>query len=158
MDFQTSPDPVFAQLKKEIEEHPRTCGTYLIDLVSIQQARALNLSDDHILDELYCWWSKTSELIHPVGAESWTPYEMDGVDDIKEMMVYAMKGGSAVGHTFDTIPEAKALDFAQRFLQFFARPRAFRGMGIGDPVYLLEEGVLLLDHDVAGILLVMEND
>lgn len=158
MDFQTSPDPVFAQLKKAIEDHPRACGTYLIDLVPIQQARALNLSDDQILDELYCWWSKTPELIHSIGAKSWTPYEMDGIDDIRELMVYALKGGSAVGHTFDTIPEAKALDFAQSFLQFFEKPRAFRGMGIGDNVYLLEEGVLLLDQNVAGILLVMEND
>jgi len=63
-----------------------------------------------------------------------------------------------VGHTRDTISPEKAEEFAQRFFDFFNSPRGYSGMVLGDPSYVFENGLLLLDDERAGLLLILEND
>lgn len=145
-------------------------GYYQLELVSILRLRQAGATQDEILNRLYERWAAHDAnaayrlacppIRRPVLAEpspSWDDYEY-GSQDAHEALAYELKGGSGIGHTEDTIPQEKANELASRFFALFHAPRAYRGMGLGDPFYAFEQGVVLLDAQYAGCFLIIESD
>ncbi|GGJ37567.1 hypothetical protein [Deinococcus roseus] len=156
MPFPTLQIPEFLTLKREIETYPRMHGEYLIDLVSIAHLRAGGLNENDILDEVYCHWSGVASVEDLLYRGEGDGYEVS-TQHLLETLVDGLKGGAAVGHTIDSMPEQEALRFSQRFLDLFEQPRGYMGMGITDRC-IFEHGLLLMDQNHAGLLLVLEDD
>lgn len=145
-------------------------GYYQQELVSILGLRQAGATQDEILDRLYERWAAhdantayclaSPPIRLPVLAEpspSWDDYEYDS-QDAHEALAYELKGGSSIGHTEDTIPQEKTNELASRFFTLFHAPRAYRGLGLGDPFYVFAQGVVLLDVEYAGCFLIIESD
>lgn len=158
----------FGVLRSEILRFPRLRGYYKIEMSDISDLRVQAVSLEKILDHLYDLWGEHEALekyrqIHPFpkpkpeDLPSWVDHEGDA-DDAVELLAYGLQGGGAVGHTIDAIPPALAQEFAERFVSFFDHPRMFRGLGFGDPMYVFEHGIVLIDETKAGMLLIIESD
>ena len=159
-----------SRLRDALALSPRIDGIYQLELVDIRPLRTQGCSQNEILDVLYDQWvdhkahQKQREK-HPefyakttaLDVTSWQDYEVKQ-EHALEWLTYGLRGGGGVGHTTDTISPEKAEEFAQRFFNFFSSPHAYSGMALGDPSYVFENGLLLLDDERAGLLLILEND
>ncbi|ULH17989.1 hypothetical protein MF271_23805 (plasmid) [Deinococcus sp. KNUC1210] len=163
-------DPALEELRAELAQYPRMDGYYQLDLVSITLLRQARMTQNEILNALYdCWaphkaiaaYRVAFPLIGTPNLEERTPeyddYEYT-VENALEALTYELKGGSGIGHLVDTISPAKAAELATRFFALFRSPQAYRGLGLADPFFVFEQGVVLLDDERAGCLLMIESD
>ncbi|MBZ9751504.1 hypothetical protein K7W42_11580 [Deinococcus sp. HMF7604] len=163
-------DLALKQLKAEVAQYPRMNGYTQLEVVSIQALRSMGTTQNDILDALYERWAAHDAIaVHRVAHPLREPLSsiecFDGYDDYEysvcdalEALTYELKGGSGIGHLADTVPSEKAAELAARFFALFQAPRAYRGLGWGDPFYAFEQGVVLLDEDRAGCFLIIESD
>ncbi|MGD8570565.1 MAG: hypothetical protein PVJ39_20930 [Gammaproteobacteria bacterium] len=120
MELSTLQIPEFLSLKSFIESHPRLCGYYLIDLVSIQNIRDLDISEDEKLDIIFEHFDDQEWPSPPVNTDHlWEDYSVSK-EKARDHLVEALVGGKNIGHTNDTIsPEASESIF-NKFNSFFS--------------------------------------
>ncbi|ULH18075.1 hypothetical protein MF271_24260 (plasmid) [Deinococcus sp. KNUC1210] len=165
-------DPALEELRAELAQYPRMDGYYQLDLVSIKILRQARMTQNEILKALYDRWAPHEAnaayraafpfpLIGTPTLEQRTPefndYEST-VENALEALTYELKGGSGIGHLADTISPVKAAELATRFFALFRSPQAYRGLGLADPFFVFEQGVVLLDDERAACLLMIESD
>jgi hypothetical protein len=161
MDFSTINDPEFVTLKHAIEAHPRLCGYYIIDTISITALRTAGASQAEILDKVIAYFDDTEKVPHPNSVpddSTWLDYEV-GMEAARDAAFEALVGGPGVGHLHDTIPPDEAEQYFTRFVALFESDRQYYvGLGIGNYDYVFQRGVLVVDQHRAGILWVVESD
>ena len=80
-------------------------------------------------------------------------------DEAKELAIEVLVGGSAVGHTVDTIPPALAEHLVTTFIDLFDAERTcYARLGLGNREYVFLQGIVVIDPQKAGILWVVESD
>ena len=163
-------DSGLEQLKTELSKYPRMDGYYHLDLVSVAVLRQANNAQNDILTALYERWAPHDaraayQIAHPpiqpfIPSEESSGYEdyESTIEDALEALTYELKGGSGIGHLADTVPSEKAAELTARFFALFQGPRAYRGLGWGNPFYAFEQGVVLVDDERAGCFMIIEND
>lgn len=88
----------------------------------------------------------------------WSDYETS-LDRARANTIESLVGGPRIGHTVQTMDEATAGEFLDRFVTLFgSNPRFYIGLGIGDPEYAYLYGVLIVADELAGILWIVESD
>ena len=146
------------RLRQTLAQYPRMHGYYLLNMVP-----------------LHVGWREAEEgslsaAFEALDDQTWPPPELRPkdqlcsdyeVDEIKACarVVEALVGGSAVGHSVDTIPRAEAFAMWKRFRDLFSpESRFFLGVGFGDSNYAYQEGAVVVDNQKAGCLIVVEDD
>jgi hypothetical protein len=152
--------PEFAALKAEIESHPRLCGYYILELVSIYEWRHGGVPQETILEKLVDHFDSDPTDPNPnfVPDQEWTDYETTR-DDARGHVVESLIGGSQIGHTRETMPRSTAAEFFDRFVAVCgANPRFYIGLGLGDRTYSFQYGALIVADELAGIFWIVEDD
>ena len=138
-------------------------------MLPVIEWRAQGLPQEQVLERLYEAWadheaqasykSAYLEITPTLNTElpSWQDHE-GNFSDAAELLAYSLKGGSGIGHVIDTISEDQAQQLSNEFVQFFDNPRMYRGLAWGDPDYVFENGIVLIDDNWAEMLLVVEDD
>ena len=161
MNFSTVNDPEFLILKQAIEAHPRLCGYYIIDIISITDLRNAGVSQADILDKVIAYFddpAKEPHLNYVPDDSTWLDYEV-GMDAARGAVIEALVGGPGVGHTHDTIPPQDAERYFNIFTALFGSERQYYvRLGIGNSEYVFQRGALVVDQQRAGILWIVEDD
>ncbi len=153
--------PEFEQLRQDITAHPRLNGYYLIGLVSIQHLRQAAVPQEAILEKLIEHFDDDPIEHDPRNVpqdQQWSDYEVDS-NRARSHTVEALKGGSPIGHTRETMSETTAEHLFTRFVALCgSHPRFYIGLGIGNSQYVYLHGVLIVADNLAGILWIVESD
>lgn len=160
MAFSTLDNKAFKCLKSEIENHPRMCGYYIINIVGIsnfpldaqERGSLLNEVFEHFDDQQW------PPIYEDQSEQTWDDHEVER-EKARSHLIEALIGGNSIGHTIDTIPSTLAKEFWNRFESLFADSRRYyMSMGLGDPAYVFLRGVAIVDNDKAGIISIVEGD
>lgn len=150
----------FNALKERVESFPRAHGYYLIDLVELASVVPPSADEEEAAERVFRHFDDHSwpaEEDCPKG-QSWADYEV-GREEARRHTAEALAGGMAVGHLAETIPRETAEGLFDEFEAFFDLPRRdYVRMGLGDPAYVFQQGVVILTPRLVGILWVVEDD
>lgn len=148
----------FEGIRRVLARYPRMRGYYLLNVVPLPENWAEH--EETLL----------TEAIEALDDHEWPPVEARPADqrwvdyEVSELVAAAhaaaaLVGGGAVGHARDTIPIADARPIWEAFRGLFSTSaRFFIGVGLGDPKYVFQQGVVVADGEKAGCLCVIEND
>lgn len=159
MSLTTVDDPAFRALAAELAAHPRQCGYYLVDLVSIRALRRDGLGSEELLERVFSHfddaeWPPMEQ--RPDGR--WADYAADPAA-ARAITIDALVGGAGVGHSVDTIPPERAAALWERFQALVPEPRTvYVGMGFGQRRYVFQQGAAIVGAEHAGVLWVVESD
>jgi hypothetical protein len=154
------------RLQRDLSSRPRLCGYYLLRFM--QRTPTAHPFDEGELDRLFetlddqPWPSRTErETLAP--GQTWADYEVDEAAArtavVEALVVEALVGGPQIGHIEATIPASEAVEIWQRFRALFSPHAHFYGhLGFGDPEHVFSGGVVAVDHERAGALIVVESD
>ena len=160
--FSTLANDRFQALRASVLAHPRMHGYYIIDLVSIEHLRAIGYTEEAIIDALYDYWNDDPSKPDPTDIpqdQTWQGDYAVSFDEAKELAIEVLVGGSAVGHTVDTIPRALVEHFVTAFINLFDTERRYYArLGLGNREYVFLQGIVVTDPQKAGILWVVEGD
>ena len=74
-------------------------------------------------------------------------------------LLEALIGGPEIGHKAPSMTPAEAAEAWELFQTAVPGPkRYYSGMGLGDPAYVFQPGVVALGHGRAGFLGIVEDD
>ncbi|MCP4168449.1 MAG: hypothetical protein GY759_21500 [Chloroflexi bacterium] len=152
--------PEFTALKGDIESHPRLCGYYIVDLVSIEDSRAIGMQQEGILELLVEHFDDDPNEPDPefVPDHEWSDYETT-LDLARSHTIRALVGGKEIGHTAQTMQHPMARDLFDRFTAVCGSgPRFYVGLGIGRQEFVFQYGVMIVADDMAGIFWIVESD
>jgi len=146
------------EIRKDLSTFPRSCGYYLVKVVSLDHARLED--DDAVLTAAFQslddheW---PGEELRPTD-QRWADYAASE-NVAAERTIEALIGGASIGHVRETIDRTTATETWRRFRELFSPDaRFFVGVALGDATYVRSEGAIIVDEAHAGCLCVVEDD
>ncbi len=153
-------DPAFNAFRRELESYPRLCGYYIIELLSIAELKRLGLARERILEQVFEYFDDETwpPLAQCNTGRSWdSDYRIDA-KQAQGQLIDVLTGGVHIGCRRPTIDAQQARNFFERFERFFAADSCYySGMGLGNPEYALQHGLVAVDNARAGIVWVVED-
>lgn len=148
--------PEWERLRRELLSYPRRHGYYLLELVEVSGPLGeaeLDLLLQHFDDHA---WPPAEQ--RPTD-ELWDPDYLLEPEQARLAALAAMVGGPDIGHLQHTIPPERAEQLWRDFDQLFEEPKRYFGhLGLGNPDYVFQHGIVIVDQARAGILWVVESD
>ena len=97
-------------------------------------------------------------LGRPAQDQSWEDYRWEEEAATRHVL-QALQGGLEIGHHGDAMDAACARALWEEFQSFFSPARKYYGcLGLGNPDYVFQHGVAIVDESWAGLLWIVESD